>query len=254
MIVGFVGMARSGKDTAAQIIIETEQQLKGGESVYRRDSFAAPMKRLSISLFGKDSELPENKEKEVPVDDEDLNLIIYEIAIMLAGSKGELEQGYEYGCMEWERLYAFAYAHAEEVLTKGRHGGKLSPRRFQQLVGTEIVRHLNPNYWVDRLVSDAAKYPEKITLVTDVRYQNELDVCDSVIHVKRDMDTRVHSHTSEQLATLAQESGIANLLKKPVPFYTVVNNGTLDDFRRQFEALALYNLSNLLVIPEGERQ
>lgn len=241
MIVGFLGLARSGKDTAAQMVIEIERLFldkDGNDSIYRRDSFAAPMKRLSISLFGKDSELPENKEKEVDVDMEDLNLIIHEIADMMAGSKAD---------MEWEYKYTNAYAHADEVLTKGIHDGKLSPRRFQQLVGTEIVRHLNPTYWVDRLVADAAKHPEKITLVTDVRYQNELDVCDSVVHVKRDMNTRVHSHTSEQLATLAQESGIADLLTKPVPFYTIVNNGTLEDLRKQIEALALYNSMNVLV-------
>lgn len=243
MIVGFVGTARSGKDTAAQMMIEIEPFFnKDGTSVYRRDSFAAPLKRLSIFLFGKDSELPENKEKEVDVDTDDLILIIHEIAGMMAGSKAD---------MEWEYKYANAYAHADEVLTGGLRDGKLSPRRFQQLVGTEIVRHLNPSYWVDRLVFDAAKHPDKITLVTDVRYQNELDVCDSVIHVMSGRGRRIHDHASEHLATLAQAAGIAAILTKPVPFYTVVNNGTLDDLRKQLEGIALYNSMNVLVSNGG---
>lgn len=245
MIVGFVGMARSGKDTAAKMILELEPVFnKDGDSMYRRDSFSAPMKRLSLSLFGKDSELPENKEKEVPVDRDDLTLIIHEIADMMAGSKAD---------MEWEYKYANAYSHADEVLTKGLHGGKLSPRRFQQLVGTEVVRHLNPSYWVDRLVAEAAKYPEKITLVTDVRYQNELDVCDSVVHVMSDRNIRVQSHTSEHLATQAQAVGIAALLTKPVPFYTVVNNGALDDLRKQLEGISLYNSRNVVLVSNEEQ-
>lgn len=238
-------MARSGKDTAAQMIIEIEPLHEDGKSIYRRDSFASPMKRLSISLFGKDSELPENKEKEVDIDRDDLNLIIHEIADMMAGSKAD---------MEWEYKYADAYSHADEVLTKGLHGGKLSPRRFQQLVGTEVVRHLNPDYWVDRLVADAKKHPDKITLVTDVRYQNELDVCDSVVHVMSNRNIYVHSHTSEHLATQAQATGIAALLTKPIPFYTVVNNGTLDDLRRQLEGISLYNSRNVLVSNEEQNE
>ena len=68
-----------------------------------------------------------------------------------------------------------------------------------------------------------------------------------------DRDIYVYSHTSEHLATQAQAVGIAALLTKPVPFYTVVNNGTLDDLHKQLEGIALYNSRNVVLVSNEEQ-
>lgn len=56
MIVGLVGLIGSGKDTAADYLVNFHE--------FRRDSFAAPLKDAVATIFGWDRELLEGRTKE----------------------------------------------------------------------------------------------------------------------------------------------------------------------------------------------
>jgi hypothetical protein len=56
MIIGFVGLIGSGKDTAADYLVNFHE--------FRRDSFAAPLKDAVATIFGWDRELLEGRTKE----------------------------------------------------------------------------------------------------------------------------------------------------------------------------------------------
>ena len=128
MIIGLSGIAGSGKDSTANIIINKYQN-------WSKVSFANAMKNSAACMFGLPRELLEGDTKE---------------------SREWREQKLDY----WsEKL-----------------GQDVTPRNILQILGTELVRkHLNENFWVDRLELEIKKLTEsgKNVIITDVRFPNE---------------------------------------------------------------------------------
>ena len=101
------------------------------------------------------------------------------------------------------------YPHAKRVLRgvlepfrlESKGGGmsadySISPRRFQQLLGTEVGRVYSDTFWIDQ----ALKGVEGLVVVSDVRFANELDECDHIILIDRDScKPSLHYHSSEEL-------------------------------------------------------
>ena len=111
----------------------------------------------------------------------------------------------------------------------------VSPRYILQIFGTEIMRNYVPslspefkdkmgnNFWVNRFKQFYAKNPDKYIVVSDLRYQNELDAVKSlggvVVRVKR--DSVIPSgpvHASENIDSL---QGIVYLLDNNVDIFTL---------------------------------
>jgi hypothetical protein len=110
----------------------------------------------------------------------------------------------------------------------------VSPREILQYVGTEIIRHFDLDFWVNRMhleltnqTADARNYnSDDIVVITDVRFQNEYDyvVQNSgiVIHLTRpgyDGKVGIPGHQSE--------AGIQ--FTKPEVTWSISNDSTLDN-------------------------
>jgi hypothetical protein len=115
----------------------------------------------------------------------------------------------------------------EKELPVKKH--QLSPRQMMQLVGTDFFRaHLNENFWI-RHFEDwvLAEPPFTSVVVTDIRFQNELDVVKRleglVIKIERSSGEGRHKDTTDQHVT---ESGVEDLKNVDV---VVHNDGSVQD-------------------------
>jgi dephospho-CoA kinase len=78
---------------------------------------------------------------------------------------------------------------------------KLSMRKVLQRLGTEALREMvDEDFWVKLLKNDLEKNGKKYDYIIlhDVRFKNELQICDKIIYVKN-KNQEQNSHKSEQL-------------------------------------------------------
>lgn len=75
-------------------------------------------------------------------------------------------------------------------------------RELLQIIGTNIIRDINPNWHVDKMVSNIQKATSDIVVVDDVRFTNEKEAIESlggtVFFVLRpDLSVEISNHSSE---------------------------------------------------------
>ena len=174
--VGILGLAGSGKDTFASMLQEELSKL--GHD-FKIDRYARPIKELTSRIFGLTlDEIEHRVTKELPTR---INLTVLhnECNVMLQHilkfNPRELEQ-------------------AQDLLYKYFAGcTELSPRQFQQYFGTDVVRAVRPNAWVDIL-----QERDENLIVPDVRFENEL--CSTNFLVMGYPNFTRPEHTSEHYA------------------------------------------------------
>ena len=184
MIIGIAGRINSGKDTFGNLLCDV---LSNRASV-TVDSFAAPIRQIAQYL-GLRLER-ESKERRMwrifPCFEEELHKAIEKhLGGLPDNTKAEL------------------FARTVEVLRNGHYlrSGmfddtlEISPRRFMQLFGTEAGRTCNSNLWIEALHQRTAGYDHVI--ITDVRFIEEANYCDSLIYVVRGNEVPVADHESE---------------------------------------------------------
>lgn len=76
-------------------------------------------------------------------------------------------------------------------------------RRFYQAYGTDVWRERNPDIWVDALFRIVDNHVDENVVITDVRFQNEIDAIKKrggyLVKIKRPVATdELSSHVSEQ--------------------------------------------------------
>lgn len=181
MKIGIVGLAGAGKDTVAQAI----QQAYDVEL----DKYAAPLKDAARHVFG--DSFDDRDVKEVPVVFDDR--MWWDAADAVVGLCDELDLSCD--------AYLSVARASEAALSEYSTSGFISPRQFQQAVGTDGVRAVDPDAFVRR-IKCTPTYHYLPLLVTDVRFVNEL--CDYNILVVRNSvyeKAKVqHTHESEALA------------------------------------------------------
>jgi hypothetical protein len=178
-IVVLCGKARSGKDTAAKVICDE----LGGQAL----ALADPMKRFLASAWGLTEDQLWGDQKEV------------EFVRRKAPPQGELvrcfvksfSEGYIESNFDDDEMAALT-----EAMGTWARGlpEKTTPRHMLQTFGTECVRFLAPDLWIefgifaaqelliggvkyDRsvgLVPDEAARPANVVAITDGRFRNEL--------------------------------------------------------------------------------
>ena len=213
MRIGITGLAASGKDTAAEILSELS-----GIKVAR---YAAPLKQAALFVFGSTFDNRDTKEVRVPfygtaLEDRAIEAAI-ELQHMLFRTERERDEFAE-------RFMQIVYPQEE-----------LSPREFQQLVGTECARAVSSTVFQDYLTRT-----HSYAIIPDVRFEEEADVLDWLIVIDRDVPKL--NHPSEDLAwNLLQgypedyldDLGIMNSAY-------INNNGTIQELRTELEDIWEY--------------
>lgn len=186
MIIGLVGKAGVGKDTAAQIL----SKLKNMPIA----SFARPLHEAAKFVFGDDCLERDKKETPLPFGREGFD---------------KLHDGWLIPFLETEEVqfiikendqifYNQIYPVFTDPVT-GNFYEELSPRKFMQLLGTEYFRFCMDKFFV-RLMRNS--YNDVI--IPDVRFENEAAICDLLIGIHRDVPS-VNGHVSEEFADLLIE-------------------------------------------------
>lgn len=215
MKIGILGLAGAGKDTFAGML---QAALAARGHAFGTVKYATPIKELTRRAFRMPStvDLEDRvlKETTLQVDQDRMMIeVYYTLNKVLKFTSDELDLAAD--------LYAEHLAHYTE----------LTPRKFQQILGTEIVRAVDPNAWVN-----VVKNMDADVIVTDVRFDNEL--CDYNILVQRFPIRQRPEHTSEHFAwDLQFEDGLHLRYDE---LHQVLNypEYTLQDLRVRAEQLA----------------
>lgn len=210
MRVGLVGLAGAGKDTVALMLME---KLRNGHNAqFSIERFASPLKQVSNLIFGDDFDERDVKEVVVPVDPDTVLYHTFHLLIeVLQFDDVQMDRASE--------LYTATIGQYDE----------LSPRLYQQLLGTEIVRAIDPEAWVKRLARRKSNL-----LCPDVRFANEASIMDKLILIQRHPVPKGELHPSEVFAADLQS------LDYPEQYvdYIITNNGTFQDLEIKVSELA----------------
>ena len=171
MRIGITGLAASGKDTAAEILSELS-----GIKVAR---YAAPLKQAALFVFGSTFDNRDTKEVRVPFYGTALEDRAIEAAIELQHILFRTERERDEFAERFMQI-----VHPQE---------ELSPREFQQLVGTECARAVSSTVFKEYL-----KRKHAHAIIPDVRFKEEADAMNWLIVIDRDVPKL--NHPSEDLA------------------------------------------------------
>lgn len=104
----------------------------------------------------------------------------------------------------------------EMSLTKAKRLPEV--RRLMQKLGTEVGRDIDPMLWVNVMKRNAAQHDYVVT--TGIRYPEEADAVDVLIHVTRPGVGPLNDHTSENLDAIFARAN-----------YQLPNSETLEHFQ-----------------------
>ncbi|AQN32683.1 dNMP kinase [Acinetobacter phage vB_AbaP_AS11] len=206
--VGLIGLAGAGKDTVAVIL---QEALKERGQVFEIDRYAGLLKEAARQVFGENFDDRNVKEVDKFVDlylaDKIIDATDY-VYLKLNRSDIDLD--------EWNDL---CQKHIDSCTW-------MSPRKFQQLLGTEVGRAIDPNIWVNYL-----KNQDRNLIIPDVRFGNE-DV-DFNILITRHPVPQGKLHASEVYAAELQ------LSDNPYDYvdYVIHNDGSIEDLKRKVQQL-----------------
>lgn len=202
MKLGLIGLAGSGKDESAKIIQELLP-------AFEIDRYAGILKEAARQVFGENFDDRAVKEVDKFVDiklaDKMIDATDY-VYLKLNRSDIDLD--------EWNDL---CQKHIDSCTW-------MSPRKFQQLLGTEVGRAIDPDIWVNYL-----RNQDRNLIIPDVRFDNEL--VDFNILITRHPVPCGTLHSSEVFAAELQMSDESYLYVDEV----IHNDGSLDDLRTKLK-------------------
>lgn len=181
MIIGLVGKAGVGKDTAAQILSKLKNMAIA--------SFARPLHGAAKFVFGDDCLERDKKETPMPFGVEGFDKLREGWLIPFLKT-----QEVQFVIKENDQIFYNQIWPVFNDPVTGNFYEKLSPRKFMQLLGTEYFRFCKDDFFV-RLMQNSYKD----VIIPDVRFKNEAEICDLLIGIYRDVQS-VNSHVSEQFA------------------------------------------------------
>lgn len=144
-IVVFTGRARSGKDSAAEFLCHEYRGI--------RLAFADPIKRFLMAVFGLTQEhLWGDKKEEEFTAEYKPSLLDFGLIEVLERAVGKTFKSF--GDSEALTLHNRASRWLREYAP---HGGKTTARRLMQTFGTEVVRAVLPDLWLEVGLRDAGR-------------------------------------------------------------------------------------------------
>lgn len=203
MIIGVTGYARSGKDTVANMLMDYY-----GRDKCERIALADHLKDFVNSLFGWGASHKDGDLKETTLFASVCRMHLTNMVERYFGSIIEDRQDILRLSVLLEDTFQ---KHAESfgVVADVEIDLRISPRKAYQVVGTEWAReNFGVNVWIDILKSK--RDPDKITIVPDIRFENEVDWLISEHHdligvTREKRDNIGQTHASEQYIETAIE-------------------------------------------------
>ena len=218
MRIGITGLAGAGKDTAAEILSELS-----GIKVAR---YAAPLKQAALFVFGSTFDNRDTKDVRVP---------FYGTALEDRAIEAAIELQHNLFSTARERA-----EFAERFMQIVHPQEELSPREFQQLVGTECARAVSSTVFQDYLIRTHSH-----AIIPDVRFEEEADVLDWLIVIDRDVPKL--NHPSEDFAwnlIKNYRDGFffeeRNMERYIMNSSYIRNNGTIQELRTKLEDALKY--------------
>ncbi|QDH83881.1 hypothetical protein Axy09_028 [Achromobacter phage vB_AxyP_19-32_Axy09] len=226
-IICIAGLARAGKDTFASELVYA---LRGLDADVQLIRFADPLKAASARLWGN---VPDDTK-------EDKRMIMYEELIEVAKQTADMLHVPQHSDFWYTLGRTFEQDYVPSV-----HGYLISPRRLEQLLGTQIMRRFYPGCFVDRVVRVSGD--AEFTVVPDCRFENEQLIADHLAFVYRESvnGAEVPEHGSEALnRTIDLELRAYTSLPEyhvriPRALHVFDNSGTIDELKTKAAAWAL---------------
>ena len=218
MRIGLIGLDASGKDIAAEILSELS-----GIKVAR---YADPLKQAALFVFGSTFDNHDTKDVRVPfygtsLEDRAIEAVI-ELQCILFSTERERDE------------------FAERFMQIVHPQEELSPREFQQLVGTECARAVSSTVFQEYLIRTHLN-----AIIPDVRFKEEADVLDWLIVIDRDVPKL--NHPSEDFAwNLIQNYRDGFFFEERNTEWDIMhssyirNYGTIQELRTKLEATLKY--------------
>lgn len=126
---------------------------------------------------------------------------------------------------------------------------KEKDRRFLQIVGTEWGREKDPNIWVNIVIRKiralVEENDENVNIyISDLRFPNEMDALKregfKLVYISRPVEARTQAFTSENVGGSTKHASEVALCDSEHLFdHHIINDGTLQDFLKNIEALNL---------------
>lgn len=206
MKLGLLGLAGSGKDTAAEIL---QRVLHEQDMHFEIKKYAGLLKEATRLAFGDNFDDRDVKEERV--------FVTPTLADNIIDATDYIWLKLGFGQEHFELFNDLCIKHIDSKTW-------MSPREFQQLLGTDVVRAIDPDAWVKYLTEQDGNY-----IVSDVRFANEL--VDYNILLCRHGIADIAEHVSEGFTrSLLQD--VAHMDAPYLHDYTLWNNGTLEELER----------------------
>jgi len=205
--IGLLGLASAGKDTAAEIL---QRVLREQGMSFEIKKYAGLLKEATRLAFGDNFDDRDVKEERVFVTPELADKIIDATDYIW------LKLGFDHQHFE---LYNDLCTRLIDSKTW------ISPRDFQQVLGTDVVRAVDPDAWVNYLKREDGNF-----IVSDLRFANEL-LDFNVLLWRNPTSIPTGAHSSEAFA----QQLMVDVQHTDAPYlhdYTLWNKGTLEELER----------------------
>ena len=208
MKLGLLGLAGSGKDTAAEIL---QRVLAEQGMCFPIMKYAGLLKEATRLAFGDNFDDRDVKEERV--------FVTPDLADKIIDATDYI----------WLKL-GFDHEHFElfnDLCTKHIDSKTwMSPREFQQLMGTDVVRTIDPDAWVKYLQKQDGNF-----IITDCRFGNE-STDYNVLMMRQDAPDISTVHESEKFAISCMLDIVHGNPDGYYHDYTLWNKGTLEELER----------------------
>lgn len=208
MKLGLLGLAGSGKDVAAEIL---QRVLHEQGMHFEIKKYAGLLKEATRLAFGDDFDDRDVKEERV--------FVTPTLADKIIDATDYIWLKLGFGQEHFELFNDLCIKHIDSKTW-------MSPRDFQQLLGTDVVRAIDPDAWVKYLTEQDGNY-----IISDVRFANELVDC-NVLLWRDNPTSAVELHVSELFAVSCMHDVQRS---DPIDYlhdYTLWNKGTLEELER----------------------
>lgn len=227
-LIGFAGKKQSGKDTCCNFVLMLKL-IENGVCQKARLNDKGVIEVSDVFGESNDKEWMEFRQPDVNVTAVMNNfndVKIYSLAVELKricvdvfgikhsqvyGTDEQKNQKVEH--LRWENMPGiYTETELDFLLTasKGLLGlvtyhepGPMTAREFMQYLGTDIMRKMYQDVWVNSLMKKIEEDNPKIALISDVRFDNEIkkvkDELGIVIGLKRDIYKSKDKHSSEKI-------------------------------------------------------